>query len=67
MSIEKLLTFDEVLERYKFKYWGLKNLVRKRAVPFVRVGVGRGRIFFDPSDLDIWIEKNKVKQFKKYI
>jgi len=64
MCIEKLITFNEVLERYKFKKWGLRHLMRNRAIPLVKIGTGRGRIYFDPKDLDDWINQNKIKTIK---
>jgi len=64
MSVEKLLTFDEVVERYKIKKWGLRHLIRQRTIPIVRIGTGRGRIYFDPTDLDNWINENKIKIVK---
>jgi len=62
MSEEKLLDFKTVVDRYHFKPWGLRHLIRNRAIPLVKISTdgGRGRIFFDPKELDRWIEERKI-------
>lgn len=58
MSQQKLLDFKTVLERYSFKPWGLRHRIRVRQIPFVKIGRS---IYFDPEDLDRWIEEKKIK------
>lgn len=64
MTDEKLLDFKTVCERYHFTSNALRWLLRYRRIPFVRIGRGRGRIYFDPEDLRNWIEENKIKANK---
>ena len=58
MSEEKLLDFKTVVERYHFKPWGLRWRIRLRQIPFVKLGRS---IYFDPDDLEAWIEKHKIQ------
>jgi len=62
MTEEKLLDFQTVVARYNFKPHGLRHLIRNRAIPIVKISAsgGRGRIFFDPKELDKWISQRKV-------
>lgn len=57
---KRLLNFKEVVQRYSFKPWGLRWLIRTRAIPIVRIGTGRGRIYFDPEDLERWKNNRKI-------
>lgn len=61
LNQEKLLDKKTVIERYHFKKFGLEWLIRTRQIPVVKIGSGRGRIYFDPQDLDEWINKQKIK------
>ena len=66
MSEEKLLTFQEVVERYKFKPGGLRWLMRTGGIDgMVRIGKGRGRIYFDPIDLERWKEMHKNRSYNR--
>jgi len=59
---EKLLDKETVMRRYHLKKWSLEWLIRTRKIDgIVRLGKGKGRIYFDPADLETWIEKNKLK------
>ena len=62
MSEEKLLDFKTVVDRYHFKPWGLRHLIRNRAIPIVKISAsgGRGRIYFDPIELEKWIDDRKI-------
>ncbi len=60
MIEKKLLNFHDVVERYSIKPLGLRWLIRTRQIPFVRLGTGRGRLYFDPVDLDLWINERKI-------
>jgi len=62
MSEEKLLDFKTVVDRYNFKPYGLRNLIRHRAIPIVKISAsgGRGRIYFDPIELSEWINSRKI-------
>ena len=55
--IDKLLDKKTVLERYHFTRWGLEWLIRTRQIKGL-VRVGKRRIFFDPTRLDEWVQKN---------
>jgi len=62
---EKLLDKKTVIERYHFNKWSLEHLIRTRAISgMVRIGSGRGRIFFDPVELDKYIEARKIPMQK---
>ncbi len=61
MNEERLLDFNTVVKRYSFKPWGLRWLIRTRKIPIVRIGTGRGKIYFDPQDLEKWIESHKIE------
>lgn len=53
----KLINFDEAVERYGFKRWGLRWMIRKRAIPFLKI---RRRIYFDVVKTDAWADKHSV-------
>lgn len=38
----------------------IRGLVYRRQIPFVKIGEGRGRLYFDVRDLDRWIAEHKV-------
>jgi len=61
MSEKKLLSFNDVVEQYSFRPWGLRWRIRNRTVPFVKLGKS---IYFDPNDLDAWIQENKISEIK---
>jgi hypothetical protein len=60
MGDKKLLNFQDVVERFSIKPWGLRWLIRTRQIPLVRIGTGRGKIYFDPLDLEEWVETHKI-------
>ncbi len=62
---KRLLDFKEVVRRYSFKPWGLRWLIRTRQIPLVRLGTGRGKIYFDLQDLEQWIESHKIQPVEK--
>jgi len=65
MSNERLLDKKTVMQRYHFNKWGLEHLIRTRAISgMVRIGNGRGRIFFDPVELDKYIEERRIPMQK---
>jgi len=57
MNDKKLLSFNDVVEQYSFRPWGLRWRVRTRSVPFIKLGKS---IYFDPKDLDEWINSRKI-------
>ena len=63
MDGKKLLTFEDVVNFYSIKPHGLRHLLRHRLIPFIRLGRGRGRIYFSPDDLDHWIKERKIKVY----
>jgi len=54
----KLIDFNAVVKTYSFKPWGLRHRIRKRQIPFVKIG---RKIYFDPADLDRWVDSKKIK------
>ncbi len=58
---EKLWDIDLLLENYPaLKPWGVRHLIRTRRIPIVKLG---RRIYFDPAEIDAWIEGNKVPAY----
>jgi len=65
MSKERLLDKKTVIERYHFNKWQLEHMIRTRTAPgMIRIGSGRGRIFFDPVELDKYIEERRIPMHK---
>jgi hypothetical protein len=65
MLDQKLLSKSQVLRMYNFKPGTLSWLIRTRQIPgLVRVGRGKGVFYFDPQELDQWIEQNKISTEK---
>ena len=61
----RLIDREELLELYpalaskgKNKYYRLQWLTRSRQIPVVRIG--RRRLYYDPSDIQAWIEGKKI-------
>ena len=61
----RLIDREELLELYpalaskgKNKYYRLQWLTRSRQIPVVRIG--RRRLYYDPSDIQAWIESQKI-------
>jgi len=60
----KLIDSEELLRLYpalagrgKSKLYRLQWLTRSRAIPLVKI---LHRIYFDPSDIEAWIESQKI-------
>lgn len=52
-----------LLEMYPaFSKWGLEWLIRIRRIPIVKIGK---RIYFDPQDIQKWIQENKIMPYKE--
>ena len=62
--MEQLLWDTETTRKMigKSKY-GMQNLIRIRGIDGM-VRIGR-KIYFDPIDVRIWIEKNKIRNMKR--
>lgn len=54
---EILWSFEETRKRIKKSEHGLRWLVRKRAIPLVKIG---NRIYFQPEKVRKWIEAHAV-------
>ena len=60
MVDEKLWDLKHLLKNYPaFKEWGVRWLIRHRRIPMVKIG---RRIYFDPSEITLWIQKNKISE-----
>ncbi|HEX3035615.1 MAG TPA: hypothetical protein VHT73_10875 [Thermodesulfobacteriota bacterium] len=59
MYEERLLDKKSVLERFHLTRWQLEWLIRTRQIDGM-VRVGRKRIFFDPIELEKWVQRNKI-------
>ncbi len=64
MSDVRLIDSHELLRRYpalaskgKNKFYRLQWLTRSRAIPLVKI---RRRIYFDPQEINRWIESQKI-------
>lgn len=71
MSDVRLIDSHELLRRYpalaakgKNKFYRLQWLTRSRAIPLVKIG---RRIYFDPHDIDSWLESQKIPVQKEVI
>ena len=60
----RLIDSHELLRRYpalagrgKDKLYRLQWLTRNRIIPLVKI---RRRIYFDPAEIDAWIESQKI-------
>ena len=59
MSSERLWDINQLLTNYPaFKHWGIRWKIRHRTIPLVRLG---RRIYFDPVEIEKWIEMNKIQ------
>ena len=59
MNKERLWDLKQLLEHYPaFKLWGVRHLIRHRAIPICRIGK---RIYFRPERIEEWIEDNEIK------
>jgi hypothetical protein len=65
MNDEGLIDREELLKRYpalrgrrKNTKWRLDWLIRTRKVPIVKIGK---HIFFNPKDIETWIEKQTIQ------
>lgn len=54
---QKLISFNEVRGRFSFSENALRWLIRTRQIPTVRIG---RRFYFDPQELDVWIEGHRI-------
>jgi excisionase family DNA binding protein len=62
MQVQKYLTIEEVAEILRLKISTVYKLTARRAIPFVRLSEGtKGRILFDPADLEAWLQAKKKK------
>jgi len=61
MSQDHLIDIHKTAERLGVKVHTLYGWVNQRRIPYVKVG---RLVRFDPQDIEAWIEKNKVKEFK---
>jgi len=58
MNKEWLISKEELLERCPaLTRWSLEYLCRHRRIPLVKLG---RRIYFDPRDIENWLDSNKI-------
>ena len=58
MELERLLNNTEAAKILNISPFSLRGKVSRKEIPYVKVG---RRTLFSPSDLQAWIEANKVK------
>jgi excisionase family DNA binding protein len=58
MPADNLLDKDQAADRLNIGRWHLEALIRRRDIPFVKVG---RLIRFDPADLDAWLDANRTE------
>lgn len=65
MSNEILWNFKTTCEKLQISEHGLRWRIRKRQIPFIKIGEGRGKIYFSPVDLESWIMSRKINMVKE--
>ena len=63
-SFKKYLTVREAAEYLRISERNLRNLIKNNKIPFYRL---EGKILFKISELDKFIEKNKVESISEII
>lgn len=63
MTDKQLINMEELKRRFSFSENTIRWLIRTNQIDFIRVG--QRRIFFDPKDLEQWVQKNKVAAAEK--
>ena len=56
-SHELLRLYPALAGRGKSKLYRLQWLVRSRKIPLIKIG---RRVYFDPRDIDSWLESQKI-------
>lgn len=57
-----MLKVHEAAEKLGISKWTLYQMVSKRKIPFVKLG--HNMLRFDPTELEIYIDKHRVKPKK---
>jgi excisionase family DNA binding protein len=66
MQIQKFLTIEEVAELLRLKLSTVYKMTARRAIPFIRLSDGtKGKILFDPVELQSWLESKKKKMLSR--
>lgn len=60
MDRELLWDFETTRKQLGKTPWGLRWLIRLRVLPIVRIGKGRGKLYFAPEDIKAYIQKQKI-------
>lgn len=58
LTDEPLLDKAAACELLKLKHWTLEGLIRRREIPFIKVG---RQIRFVPAELRTWLADNRVE------
>lgn len=58
VSIYRLLTINDVCQRYGISKWTLYQWTMKKYIPHLKIG---GQLRFRSKDLEIWEENNVIK------
>lgn len=57
-DMKKYLNIDEVSEYINKKKATVYQMTHMRKIPFIKIG---GNLLFDPDDLDVWLESQKIR------
>lgn len=57
----RLLKIDAAADHLGLSRDQLRGLVYRRQIPFVKIGEGRGQLFFDVQQLDRWISEHTIE------
>jgi excisionase family DNA binding protein len=55
----RLLSIAQLAERWGWRPQALYRLIAARAIPYVRIGTGRGRIYFEEAAVEQWLEARR--------
>lgn len=64
MTGKRLIDKKQLGEKHPYlsNQWRLNYLIRTGQIPIVRIGRGRGRIAFEESAIDRWIEEHTCRE-----
>lgn len=65
-SSDRLLTVAQLADRWGWSRQKIYRLVYAKQIPYVRIGTGRGGIYFEEATIDAWLEtKRNAKAYAR--
>lgn len=58
-TLDRKLTVAELAAKWTWSRQKLYRLVYANAIPYVRIGRGRGGIYFEESAVEAWLEQRR--------